>query len=1794
MIVVSGYRTTDIIYRGARVTVCRAVRIIDDAPVVLKCLDRPRGGADEVSRFRREYEIGRRLNGPGTASVLRHDSGEHGPVLVMADSGGVSVALARRDRAPELREVLQIGAAVAAALARIHAAHVIHKDITPSNIVWNRATGAIEVIDFSIAAELERETSPSDIDQLEGTLAYIAPEQTGRMNRSLDWRCDLYSLGATLYDLLTGRVPFDGDDAMAVIHGHIARAPAPPSQLNPKIPAVVSAIVLRLMAKDPEQRYQSAQGVANDFETCLATLTDQGAIPDFAIASRDVSPRFHIPEKLYGREADIARLLSTFEEVARGGSRLLLVYGPPGIGKSALVQELHGPLLTRQGFFLEGKYDQFKRNIPYSGLVQAFRRLARRLLTLPEGELAARRERLVRAIGANGALVTELIPEFLPIFGQQPPVPPMLPAESEFRFQMTFQNLVVAVASAREPLVLALDDLQWADRSSLSLLAKLIGDPEIRHLMVIGTCRTQESAANPALGWAVESIARAGGKVEAIDIQALAETDAYRLIAETTRRHSDDEDMSAVGGLARLCHAKTEGNPFFLIQFLQSLHEGGLIVLDRAAGRWVWDADAIAARDSTDNVVDLMVEKIRRLNVATGRALSLAACVGNSFDLATLAVAGAGNPDQLSGELWPALKDGLILPVDNAYRYLGPDGVGGGSASVRFRFLHDRVQQAAYSLIPEEDRAAAHLRIGRLLQAECAATGREDQLFDIVDQLNQGRELIAGPVEWRAFAALALEAARRAKASVAFEAALAYARAGLAGPEDCLSWCADYQVLLGLHIEAAEAALMVDDFPGMEGHALAVLSNATNPVDAAQVQFIRLTAAAGRGDPASGVAIGLEALKALGITLPESSGRVRLLGEVLRGRVALLRARLGLIRRESGEDSPLRATTARLLMAMVTIAIIHARHLLVPIAVRLLEVALPSRDVGTASFALFAWAVIRSVTGDLEGAVDTGNQAMVLLNTEQLRQRYNRVIVIAHYSALHWSVPPAALRQVFLDAHHVALAAGDREFVIYGLAFRARTGWQCGVELAQLKAELDEDTRIFERLGTTPYRGYIAGLRQAIEILESGSERPARLNGSFFQEGITLAEFRAARNRIVVVNLLTVKLALAVILGDRSDVRAILEEQVTLEPFIEGYATHPVALFLRLLAETARPPTGAIARQKLAARIEPALGLFRKAAECGPSNQRHRLALLEAEWLRLRGYGIEAAERYEMAVAAAAETKHLHEEGLANERAAEFHAERGHVTLERAYRIQARNAYRRWGATAKVRQLEQRNPELVPPKPSVAVEDNHLTVSISTNRFGSASLDVAAMLKAAQAISGEIRRDALLETMLRVVLHNAGAERGLLLLNQGERVVLAAEGDAGRDHFVLLSDLPFDALAEDGLPRVSVAVVSFAVRSGEAVVLADAVADIRFNTDPYIQARGPRSVLCLPLLRQSLCVGFLYLENNLATDAFAGERLEAPRLLAAQIAISLENARLYDELSCFNQALEAQVSERTRELTVALKSERDAHDQLRITQNQLFHAEKMASLGQLVAGMAHEINTPIGNALTSITFLIEETRHFRASAAAGNIRRSAFNGFIATLCETSEILVANIRRAVGLVDSFKTVAADRAHDEQRPFALKPYLREVLLSLEPTWRRSGHTMVLECPDHLEMNSYPGVIAQIVTNLVVNSVTHGFVHADTGSLRLSIVDQGANVLVFRYTDNGRGIPVEHRGRVFDPFFTTRRGGGSTGLGLNIVYNLVTAKLGGRIELVNGDGPGVCFVLTVPAVLPSGAAESPPSAH
>ena len=1791
--VASKYSVGEKLHHGALVSVYRGVRLDDGLPIVLKRLERPRPNSSDVPRFRREFALARTLSAAGVVEVLDLDEGRDGLTLVMRDRGGASLDRVLEGGRPTVAESLRIAAAAAAALGSVHARSVIHKDVSPANIIWNRQSGMVELIDFGIAAELARETATA-AQAFEGTLPYIAPEQTGRMNRSVDWRADFYALGATLYELLTGHVPFEGEDTLAVVHGHIARAPVPPNQLDPAVPAQVSDIVLKLLAKDPEARYQSGHGLKADLEACIRALEAGGAVPAFTLGRNDRSERFRVPERLYGREEEARRLLAAYERVCGGRAELLLVGGAPGIGKSALVHEVHKPMTARRGHFVEGKFDQVKRSIPYSALIQAFDQLARRLLAEPESELAERRAVLARAVGSTGAVVTELIPSLALILGEQPPVPPLGPVESEFRFQMTFQNLVMALATPERPLVVFLDDLQWADRPSLDLLAKLAGCADLRHMLLIGAFRDAEVPPGHAFHKMLEAVRESGTHVESLGVAPLDEAAVRRLVADTLRREERE-----VEALAEVCRAKTEGNPFFLAQFLLSLHEAGLVRFDPVAGAWGWDQPAVAGHASTANVVELMVAKMQRLPAETQRVLSLAACVGNSFDLGTLAVAADRPVPDLAGALWPALREELVIPVGGAYRYaadasraMSAEEAGVLLAS-RYRFLHDRVQQAAYALIPEAERAATHLSIGRLLLARSTGGGdgageRNERLFDVIAHVNQGVALVTDSEERRRMARLNLEAARQANASAAFEPAALYAEAGLAfmGAE---GWGADYPLMLDLSLAAVGAACMGSDYAKADALAEALAARVRDPADAVPARYFQVSAATVRGDLRQALDVGLEAVRALGVPLPRRGSPLGILSSLAGGCWAMLCHNRRPARPVTDPAELARLQMAiRLLSVLSTAAYVARRDLMVPISMRIIRIALGSGVPTFMAGAHVTWSAIAATAGLRGAAYRAAKRTMEMAGAGILSTRAGQAMYISNYYGLHWVRPLAEIRPAMLEAHQLALNGGESDNAGYTLVTWLRIGWHMGTELSRLEAESHDVLRRLTRIGFQFYTPLVAGLAQAIENLRQGTATPWRLTGRYLDEEKTLAELKAANNSFAVAGLLLVKMQIARLFGAATEARAIRKEFAAYTQAQRGNYLQAVALFEGGLVEAMGPFSTQTERRRAGRALNRKLRWFRKSTAVGPANHRHRLLLLEAERLRLLDKPEAAALRYAEAIAAAGESGFTHELAAANERAADFYAERGMGALSLFHRTQARDVYRRWEAWTKVAEMERRFPELAAAQlhgaPSRATRR-----SSSTDRLHTGALDIEAVLKAAQAITGEIHREALIDRLLRTVFEVAGAERGALLLGRSDgQLVLAAEGDESADLYRSLPALAPDTPADDGGPRLPATVVAYTARVQEPVVLADAVADPRFAEDPYIRTRRPKSVLTLPLARQGQLVGLLYLENNLVTNAFVDQRLEAPRLLAAQIAISLENARLYDELAAFNRNLEGQVADRTRALSEqsevlrrTLDEVSAAHARLQETQQQLVQAEKMAALGQLVAGVAHEINTPLGVALTAASFLADETQRIAKGIEAGKLRRAEFDSYAATAVDSTTLLLANLSRAADLVQGFKQVAADQTSDERRLFTLDDWIGDLVLSLRPMWQKPGHKLTVDCPEGIRLDNYPGALAQILTNLISNTLVHGFEAGRVGQLGIAVTEPDADSVEIVYTDDGRGIAPDNLPSIFDPFFTTRRAQGSTGLGLHIVYNLVAQRLGGTIRVTSELGAGVRFTLRFPRV-------------
>jgi hypothetical protein len=839
-----GYRITEQLYAGSRTLVYRGVRESDRTPVVIKVLRNEYPSFSELVQFRNQYTIAQNLNIPSIVKPLDLVPYKNAYALIMEDFGGVSlctyaqVAIDKNQSSESisLENFLDIALQLADILHFLYENKVIHKDIKPANILINPDSKQIKLIDFSISSLLPKETQEiQNPNIIEGTLAYLSPEQTGRMNRGIDYRSDFYSLGVTFYELLTKQLPFRSDDPMELVHCHLAQQPIPVHQIKPAVPLILSQIVSKLMAKNAENRYQSALGLKHDLEICLAQLQKTGNIETFALGTRDITDHFLIPEKLYGRETEVDNLLAAFERVSTGCTEIMLVAGFSGIGKSALVQEVYKPITKARGYFIAGKFDQFQRNVPYAAVVKAFQSLVKQLLTESETQLTTWKEKLLAAFGDNGQIIIDVIPDVELIVGKQPPVQELGATESQNRFNLVFQKFIRVFCSVEHPLVIFLDDLQWADSATLKLLQVMMADEETKYLFLLGAYRDNEVSCAHPLIMTLEALQNQGATINHITLAPLDIEHITNLIADTVRR-----DRASVILLAELVVGKTQGNPFFVNQFLRTLYEENLLIFNSEQRNWDWNISEIEAVGITDNVVELMVGKLRKMPDSTQQVLRLAACVGNSFDLNTLSIVNEKSTAETFQELLPAIQDGLILATSK----LGvteEEIVQSHRVITTYKFLHDRVQQAAYALIEENSKKTVHLQIGRLLWQNTSPEKRAEEIFAIVDHLNLGIELISDQSERTEIAKLNLIAGQKAKAATAHESAIKYLQAGLRLlVED--SWNSQYEVTLVLHEEAAEVAFLRGDFDRMQKLAEVVQNCAKTLLDKIKVYEVQIQA----------------------------------------------------------------------------------------------------------------------------------------------------------------------------------------------------------------------------------------------------------------------------------------------------------------------------------------------------------------------------------------------------------------------------------------------------------------------------------------------------------------------------------------------------------------------------------------------------------------------------------------------------------------------------------------------------------------------------------------------------------------------------------------------------------------------------------------------------------------------------------------------------------------------------------------------------------------------------------------
>lgn len=1521
---IPGYILTKTLHLSSRTAVYRGIAVGDNPPmttnrselgtpaqgcsVVIKVLRSPQPSITEQVQFRNQYEITHQLNHPALARPLALERNNSGYALVFPDENLISLtAYWQQTKNQNLSEVLAIALQLTDTLDYLSQKRIIHKDIKPANILIHPKTKKIKLIDFSIASLLPRENVQHvNLRVLEGTPAYMSPEQTGRMNRGVDYRTDYYSLGVTLYELLTGTLPFPIAELIELVHHHLASPVVFPETRQCTIPHMVQTIILKLMAKNAEDRYQSALGLKHDLEYCQHSWDTTGTIPSFNLGRQDYSNRFLIPEKLYGRETDVQILLDTFERVAQGNSELMLVAGYSGVGKTAVIQEVHKPITQQKGYFIQGKFDQVTRNIPFSAFLQAFRSLVGQLLGESDAQVESWKSSIMAAVGSSGQVLIEVIPELEHIIGVQPPVPELSGSAAQNRFNRVFQQFIAVFTTPDHPLVIFLDDLQWVDSASLNLLQLLLGTPIANCLLVLGAYRDNEVTSGHLLVNFLDEIKHLGINNQTLILEPLTYNTINRLVADTLLCSTD-----AALPIAQLVYANTQGNPFFTVQFLQGLHDHYCITFDAEMECWRYDISCWQHVMMTDNVVDFMVERLQKLPEATQTVLQLAACVGNRFNLDILTVICDQHQKGVAINLWPALQSGLIVPESQTYKFFQgtvDDAQFVMDMTASYRFLHDRVQQSAYSLIPKSHKAQTHYKIGQLLLQKILPAEQTKRIFEIVAQLNQGLSILSTQAERDHLAQLNLQACQQAKSVTAYQAGYGYAQTGLSLLDDTSAWQRQYDMTLALHNALATLALLCGDFSVMETTVVTIIDQTESVLEQIPAYLVLIQGKIFQNQRSIAVEVGLHVLEKLGVSLPLVPTQVEIDRQ-------LKQVSQQLEERAISTLGQLPTITNAHAMARIEVAtsILGAAYVVIPSLFPILAALSIEQSIryGNTGLSAFAYAGYGIVACALLKDIETGRQVSQLaqtivtqFNAQTVKPNVNLIaggFVVHRYSHIRDTLP--LLKMGYLSA----LDTGNLEYAgINGHILCHHLFWS-GQVLGDWVSESQNyyDSLICFHQPVTAR--YCKLPLEAALSLQNNVSSPIFLEDNTSQELDILTVFKTEPDPSGLSYFYIYKLWLYYLFGKfklAQNCTVKIRENLS---GVTGQIFEGIFWFLDSLTAMAtlapsdahESLTHALTRVDINQRE-----LTHHWASHAPMNYQHKVDLVNAEKYRILGQKAEAIDYYDRAITGAKETGFLQEEALANELAAKFYLAWDKKKIAAAYIQDAYTCYLEWGANAKTSDLVQQYPHLLQPilqplevafnpletltsivSPQISAYSSHTSNVISDNN--NQAFDLAAILKAAQTLTETIQLDKLLQTLSQIILQNSGGDQLILVLPDHQDnwyLKVFATPDS-----INLCTEPIENNA-----NVPVKLIQY-VKNTREILYSDTLKTHFPIDDTYLIEQHPQSFLCAPLVHQNELFGVLYLHSSTTRGLISSEQIVILNFLFSQVAIGLKNANFFEE-----------------------------------------------------------------------------------------------------------------------------------------------------------------------------------------------------------------------------------------------------------------------------------------------------------
>lgn len=1762
----------------------RGVLEKDQIPVLIKTLRATHPRIDDVSRLKNEHALLKDINSPFIVKSYGFEQHQNKHFLILEDTSYITLERLMRMRSLSIGECLTLSIELAKGLSELNAHDIIHRDIQPENILVDPESLYVKLTGFNFATKIPRQRlSIKNPTQLEGTLAFMSPEQTGRMNREIDYRTDYYSLGVTLYKLFTKNLPFSTSDPMELVHAHIALAPKPPSEIDPDIPVPISEIILKLMAKKPEERYSSTRSLIIDLETCLSEWKEKGAIDPFPLGKNDISSSIQISQKIYGRTQETNLLLANFEAVCHGATHMMLLAGYPGIGKSSLVHEIHKPILENNGFFISGKYDQYKANIPYSAFIEAFQDLIRQILTENDDTIALWREKLKTALGTNAGVILEVVPELKLILGDSVAPQEFDSQETQNRFNFFIQKFISLYATASTPLVIFLDDLQWIDPASLHLLEMILTTLKTEGLFVIGAYRNNEVTPLHPLLTTVQRIKKSGAQVSEIDLAPLSIQSVNELIADTL--HSP---INFCKPLCEMVFSKTHGNPFFTHQLLTYLSEENLLYVDPKEGIWTWNIDKIQALDVSDNVVDLLITKLQRCSEEMQKFLEVGACIGNTFDMRLISTLTKTPISEMSNPLMEALKEGFILPFEVIKSILWMEEEATQN-SYSFRFLHDKIQQAAYQLMNERERKNTHYQIGLMLLEKFHGDTLEEHIFEVMSQLNHANDLIKKPEERKEYAKMNLLAAEKAMRTVAYSTALDFVKVGLTFmPED--RWQTEYKLTFQLNLLAAEANYLLFNFDEASRIFDQILEYAQSVREKVSVHLLKIKLYISSVNYKEAVNWGRSGLKLLDVNLPTRHLKLHVIKELVLLKIHLFGREIDSLASLPTIQNPDHHDIIHMLTLLVTPTYLTSKELFAFVILKGMNLTLKYGNAPMTAYLYASYGIIlNSLFEDFAGSFAFGKLGLDL-NRKFDDEKYapaTKFLVGTFLNPTKNHIKTSV--DILQSGYELGTSTGDFINAVFCQGMMATDKYLIGNNVEEMRPQIKECMAYVAKI-KSHNRGYVFNaLLQSIMALTGETYNPSSMQTDEFNEEAFFQMLLDNNYLITLYFTYTFKIQLCFLFESYEQGIEVAKKA---EAIAFSALGQPMAIengfYYALCLASSYSWKDRSTQKAYLKKIRRIHKKMKNWALASPSNYWHKYLLISAEIARIEGKNEKAVEYYDEAIESAKENNYLQTEGIANELFAKFYLSQNRAHIAKQYLIDAYYAFYRWGATAKLNQLEQKYAGVF--SALTIKEFDRMESELAKKSGAPSSLDLMAVIKTTQSISGEILFERLLERLMQLVVETAGAEKAVLILETEDQWIVNAEHSTIDGGKTLRPNIPYREKKQE----LASSVINYVLHTKEQVVIDDASNDPMYAQDPYIIEAKPQSILCFPLLHQAKLIGILYLENNLTTRAFTPSRVEVLRLLSNQIATSLENSLLYtqqaslsselqlsnEKLEDYSQNLEKKVYERTRELNEKNKLLEETLLQIKEMQKKLLQQEKMVSQVAVTKSIATEMRTPLSY-IENFASLSEDL--------LGDLEAGEASQDTITLVKTN---LKKIHEHSTKADDIITSMLEQSRENEgirEPTDLNALLRNYADMVYYSYYKTDplFSLTIETdydPSIGKVNVFPQNLGRVFYNIIDNAcyatnqkkkeLNSGY--SPIVSLRTKNGEECVQVII---RDNGVGIRKDILSKVFSPFVTTKPAGESAGMGLSISYDIITQDHGGKIVIESEEGEFTQVTMTLP---------------